>query len=81
MKKDKSVISPEEAVLFLDSFRKMMADQDEPTKAISIRIPGNILKALKTKAKIENKKYQSLIVEYLRLGLSERYTRDKEQQR
>ncbi len=73
-------ISPEEAVSFLDSFRQMIADQDEATQAISIRIPANILRAIKLKAKYENKKYQSLIVEYLRQGLSEGYTRDKKQQ-
>lgn len=68
--KSKQKISPEEAVEFLDSFRKMMAEKDEPTQAISIRIPANILRVIKTRAKMENKKYQSLIVEYLRKSLS-----------
>jgi predicted DNA binding CopG/RHH family protein len=43
-----------------------MADKDEPTKLISIRVPENMLKALKVKAKMEGKKYQSLLVEILR---------------
>lgn len=76
-KKKAKGLTPEEAVSFLDSFRQMLADQDEPTQAISIRIPGNILRAIKLKAKNENKKYQSLIVDYLRQGLSEGYTRNK----
>lgn len=72
MKKNKPRgLTPEEAVSFLDSFRQMLADQDEPTQAISIRIPGNILRAIKLKAKHENKKYQSLIVDYLRKGLKD----------
>jgi predicted DNA binding CopG/RHH family protein len=36
---------------------------------ISLRVPGNILKTIKNKAKVENKKYQSLIIEILRAGL------------
>lgn len=71
MKKNRKSLTPEEAVQFLDSFRQMIADKDEPTKAISIRIPGNILTAIKLKAKYENKKYQSLIIEYLRKGLKD----------
>lgn len=64
-------ISPLEAVEFLDSFRKMIAETDEPTQLISLRVPGNLLKVLKTKAKSEGKKYQSLIIQYIRKGLKE----------
>jgi hypothetical protein len=49
--------------------RRLSEEKDDPTVMISIRIPGNILKAIKNKSKIENKKYQSLIIELLRLGL------------
>jgi predicted DNA binding CopG/RHH family protein len=70
VKKDKKQkLTPIEAVEFLESFRLMMADKDEPAKSISIRIPENILRALKLKAKSEGKKYQSLIVEILRKSL------------
>jgi predicted DNA binding CopG/RHH family protein len=62
-------ISPDDAVRFIEDMRLMMAEQDEPTVAISLRIPANILRALKLRAKADGKKYQSLIVEYLRLGL------------
>ena len=65
-------ISPEDAIRFLDDMRKMSANIDEPTVAISLRIPGNILRSLKLKAKADGKKYQSLIVEYLRKGLQEK---------
>ena len=64
-------ISPEDAVRFLDDMRLMAHDLDEPTVAISLRIPGNILRSIKLKAKADGKKYQSLIVEYLRNGLRE----------
>ncbi len=69
MKKNKTnlrEISLEEAVEFLESIRVMASEKDV---AISLRIPGNILRTLKLKAKADGKKYQSLIVEYLRQGL------------
>ena len=67
--KQKTQITPEEAVRFLEDIRLMSINIDEPTVAISLRIPGNILRSLKLKAKADGKKYQSLIVEYLRQGL------------
>ena len=54
---------------FLEDFRIMTSERDEPTVAISIRIPQNILRIIKLKAKAEGKKYQSLIIDYLRKGL------------
>lgn len=70
-KKEKPLpsISPEEAVRFLEDIRIMNSEVDEPTIAISIRVPANVLRALKLRAKADGKKYQSLIVEYLRNGL------------
>lgn len=65
-------ISPDEAVRFLEDIRRMASDVDEPTVALSLRVPGNILRAIKLKAKADGKKYQSLMVEYLRRGLRER---------
>ncbi len=62
-------ISPEEAVRFLEDIRIMASDINEPTVAISLRVPANVLRSVKTKAKSEGKKYQSLIVEYIRKGL------------
>lgn len=65
-------VSPDEALRFLEDIRLMTSEIDEPTVAISLRIPGNILRAIKLKAKSDGKKYQSLIVEYLRKGLREK---------
>lgn len=62
-------ISPEDAVQFLEDIRTMTSNQDEPTVAISLRIPANILRLLKIKATTEGKKYQSLIIELLRQSL------------
>ncbi len=62
-------ITPDEAVRFLEDIRLMSSEIDEPTVAISLRVPGNILRAIKLKAKSDGKKYQSLMVEYLRRGL------------
>lgn len=65
----KDVVSAEQALQFLEDIRILNADVDETTVPISLRIPGNILRAIKLKAKADGKKYQSLIVEYLRRGL------------
>lgn len=64
-----SPVKPEEALQFLEDMRVMSSEIDEPTKPISLRIPGNILRALRIKAKADGKKYQSLIIEYVRKGL------------
>lgn len=73
MKKNKATkapsISPEEAVQFLEDIRLMASEIDEPTVAISLRVPGNILRAIRLKAKSDGKKYQSLMIEYFRQGL------------
>lgn len=68
----KNSISPEEALRFLDGIRTMSSEIDEPTVAISLRVPGNVLRAIKWKAKADGKKYQSLMVDYLRKGLREK---------
>lgn len=74
-KPDKARIRPEEALRFLEDIRKMASDLDEPTVAISLRIPANILRALKLRAKADGLKYQSLMISYLRQGL--RTSRDR----
>lgn len=68
-KTNKSEVTPLQALQYLESMRKLAEEKDEPTVMISIRIPGNILKTLKNKARVENKKYQSIIIELLRKGL------------
>lgn len=62
--------TPEDAVHFIEGMRLMLGERDEPTVAISLRVPQNILRALKVKAKMEGKKYQSLMIEYFRRGLN-----------
>lgn len=64
--KNKTKLKPEEALEFLESMRKLSSNIDEERKLISIRIPQNLLRALKLKAKNENKKYQSMIIESIR---------------
>ena len=61
-----------EGLRFLEGMRLMMSDIDEPTVAISLRVPGNILRALKTTAKADGQKYQALMIEYLRRGLQKK---------
>lgn len=71
-KKRSKHISTEEAVQFLEDIRRLDEDIDEPTKAISLRVPGNILRAIKLKAKADGRKYQSLMIAYFRRGLRDR---------
>lgn len=62
-------ISPEEALRFLEDMRQLQREIDEPTVAISLRVPENLLRAVKTTAKSQGKKYQSLIIQMIRNGL------------
>lgn len=62
----KSKVDPLDALNFLESMRTLQSNLDAPRKLISIRVPENILNALKQKAKIENKNYQSLMIQILR---------------
>ncbi len=71
-KRIKIDVGPKEALRFLHDMQVMQSEKDEPTTAISLRVPHNLLRALKTKAKIEGKKYQSLLVEFIRDGLQDR---------
>ena len=75
--KKSETISPEEAIRFLEDIRIMASEIDEPTVAISLRVPENILRAIKLKAKADGKKYQSLMVEYLRVGLKGNESKSK----
>jgi excinuclease UvrABC nuclease subunit len=43
--------------------------QDKKTKMISIRIPENILQTFKLQAQLQQRPYQSVIVELMRLWL------------
>lgn len=67
--KPTSRVTPEEAVQFLEDIRLMASGIDEPTVPICIRVPSNLLRAVKTKAKADGKKYQSLMIEMLRTGI------------
>ncbi len=62
-------ISPIQALRFLEDMRKLGSQIYEPTQLISIRVPVNLLRILKTRAKLENKKYQSMIIDLIRKGL------------
>ena len=81
MTKSAKNISPEMALQFLENIRVLAEDKDEPTKLISLRVPENILRLLKAKAKIENKKYQSLSLgragDYLKNYYKKQFNADK----
>lgn len=62
-------ITPMQALQFLEDMRVLYSTKDEATRAISLRVPENILRLLKARATSEGKKYQSLMIELLREGL------------
>lgn len=65
----KADISPLQAVQFLEDMRKLSSHTNEATIPISLRVPANLLRAVKTRAKIDGKRYQSLIISFIRMGL------------
>lgn len=72
MKKAKQIhkpqpkLSPEQTIEFLDDYAKLLHNIDKKTKLISLRVPENILSLFKTRAKLSNQKYQTLIVSLMR---------------
>jgi predicted DNA binding CopG/RHH family protein len=66
-------ISPEEALQFLEDIRVMGSEIDEPTVAISLRVPANLLRALKLSAKADGQKYQTRLIRILRHGLRQKW--------
>lgn len=65
-RKNESVLTPEQAVEFLENFRLMQAGQDKPAIMISIRVPENILDAYRVLAASEGRAYQTLMNQALR---------------
>ena len=60
-------------LMFLEEMRLLNQKTQGPKKLISIRIPENLISALKKKAELENKKYQNLIVQAIEEFLNETY--------
>lgn len=59
-------MNPEEVCQFLADYQELMFGVEQTSTLISIRIPDNILRAVKQKSQLAGKKYQSQIVELLR---------------
>jgi uncharacterized protein (DUF4415 family) len=59
-------LSPDETIEFLEQFSKVILSQDSASKLISIRIPENVLNSFKTLAKLQNRKYQTVMVQLMR---------------
>ena len=65
-----SKLTPEEALQFLENFRLMMGQKDLPKKAISIRIPENIINMYKAEAAQLGRPYQHIMIDALRSHFS-----------
>ena len=59
-------LTPEQTLEFIEDFKSAMFDLDTHRTPISIRIPDNVLRAFKTKAQLEGRPYQSVIVRLMR---------------
>lgn len=70
-KKDGPVLSPEQTLRFLEDFRTTVANVDETSQLISIRVPKNVLRSFKSTAKHRNLKYQTQIVQLMREWIKE----------
>lgn len=63
---DRSKNDPEAILNFINDFQNMIHSTDEKTKAISLRVPNNVLRLFKTKAARKDLKYQSVITSLMR---------------
>ncbi len=63
---DNSKNNPEAILNFINDFQNMIHSTDEKTKAISLRVPNNILRMFKSKAARKGLKYQSVITSLMR---------------
>ncbi len=54
------------ALEFIEDYKKLVFQKDEPTQAISVRIPGQLLRMLKTEAESKGLGYQTYLVQILR---------------
>ena len=63
---ERAKVTPEQAIDFLESFRDLQAGRDLAKKAISIRVPENLLKSFKARANFEKRPYQTIMIEALR---------------
>jgi predicted DNA binding CopG/RHH family protein len=54
------------ALQFIEDYKKLVFQKDEPTKAISVRIPAQLLRMLKAEAEQKGVGYQTHLVQILR---------------
>lgn len=54
------------ALQFIEDYKKLVFQKDEPTKAISVRIPAQLLRLLKAEAEKKGLGYQTHLVQILR---------------
>lgn len=65
-------VTPDQALEFLENFRKMQAGIEDGKTLVSIRVPNNILNAFRLLAKSEDRPYQRMMIQALREYLSKK---------
>ena len=61
-----SEMSVDEIVRFLDDFRRIHGNKPGKLRPISMKVPEELLSAFKTKAKLNNVRYQTQIKKLMR---------------
>lgn len=65
-KRKPAELTVDEAMRFLDDVQRLHAQVDEPTRPISLRVPENVLRSFKARARLDGKKYQTVVVALMR---------------
>ncbi len=63
-------VEAEQVLEFLENYQRMILGENNKTKAISVRVPKNVLKMFKFMAKSRNLEYQRVLVGLMRKWLS-----------
>ena len=64
--KNRPQLTAEETLQFIHDYNETIHGVDKKTKLISLRVPENLLNAFKTKANLDQRQYQSIIVALMR---------------
>jgi len=64
-------LTTDQILVFIENFRTLHSSSSGKTKAISIKIPEDLLTAFRLHAELKGKKYQTLIKELMIASLDE----------
>lgn len=59
-------MKPDDIIRYLEDFRRLHGSRPAPSKLISMKVPGDLLEAFKTKARLQGTPYQTQIKALMR---------------